>query len=637
MHVEAEGVVDEAVNTTISSTMSAPAIIEILTRRGCRDLTGQLDLGRCDDRPVAGGGFGDIYRGVLLSGEEVAIKCARLYLQWDDIGGRKVLKRAARELDTWSHFEHENVHKLSGLAQFRGQMAMISPWMDQGTLLQHLKRSPAADRCQICIDISEGVAYLHRNDMIHGDIKGANVLISGEGVAKLTDFGCTKLKSSTLCYTTTTGGLEFSMRWAAPERLSGVISSKEVDVYALGMTLLEAVTGAVPFSDKDEVAVCVAVAVQRQLPERPKVFPSFSPDGANQLWGIVVDSCAYDSSDRPDCLAIRDRLQDIKKNLRQPSPDDMIIDSDLNADEYGRLWALRPSSDEIDDEYDEYGGDSDYDEYEGVDGDEEEMQSNMTWVERSEATRTPGVQPVRNSDPVYFFVSSTIYVFDRHRMVCRVDHNGRYHEVDLWPSPNPPGSESKFQIDNITYWFDRTNLLWYKLDGQWRAEKTYPNLMAARNKAVEPSVWTSNANADRETVWKKERNGRKQVVRRTGKNWPAFATTITYIPLRSSTLDDDYLYPPLSSCPSRGDIDAWFEEFKARRASLLKTRGRLGGIKCPLKECQKPQRRPQAFKDHLYIHFAYKCDFGCSIAFKSKSNKYQHMERCPYRHTRKYW
>ncbi|KAG8784904.1 hypothetical protein FRC12_018163 [Ceratobasidium sp. 428] len=310
---EGEGVTDETANATISSTMPAPAIIAILVSRRCRDITGQLDLGKCGRCPVDGGGFGDIYQGALIGGEKIAIKCARVFVQQDDIDGRKGLKRTARELDIWSHFEHENVLKLLGLALFRDKMAMISPWMDQGTLLQYLKRKPAVDRCQLCIDISEGVAYLHQNDTIHGDIKSANVLISAEGVAKLTDFGCTKLKTNTLCFTATTSGQSLSTRWAliillkAPERLRGGLCSKEADVYALGMTLLEVVTGVLPFSDKDDIAVQVAVVVLRQMPEQPKEFPSFSPDEANQLWAIVVDSCAHDYSDRPGSITIRDR------------------------------------------------------------------------------------------------------------------------------------------------------------------------------------------------------------------------------------------------------------------------------------------------------------------------------------------
>ncbi|KAG9100172.1 hypothetical protein FS749_016035 [Ceratobasidium sp. UAMH 11750] len=220
---------------TVSSTMSASTIISILVQHKCPNITDRLELARCGRAPISGGGFGDIYQGTLSGGERVAIKCPRLYLQQNDTDSHKVLKHAARELYVWSRLKHNNVLELLGLALFRDQMAMISPWMESGALLDYIKRNPTVDRCQLAIDVSEGVAYLHQNDIIHGDIKSMNILVSREGIAKLADFGCTELKS-TVRFTTTTSVLAFSLRWTAPEMLTGAIArSKEADVYAFGM------------------------------------------------------------------------------------------------------------------------------------------------------------------------------------------------------------------------------------------------------------------------------------------------------------------------------------------------------------------------------------------------------------------
>ncbi|KAG8685325.1 hypothetical protein FRC08_013178 [Ceratobasidium sp. 394] len=223
----------------VSSAMPASEIISLLTQHRCPDITDRLLLDQCGCAPFSGGGSGDVYRGALVGGTQVAIKCPRFYLRQDDQDGHKVLKHAARELYVWSRLKHKNVQELLGLAQFRDCMAMISLWMDNGTLLEYIERYPNVDRRQLCVEISMAVAYLHQHGMIHGDIKSANVLVSSEGVAKLTDFGCTKLKKGTLGFTTTTSSSMFSTRWAAPEILDGsASSSKEVDVYALGMTLL---------------------------------------------------------------------------------------------------------------------------------------------------------------------------------------------------------------------------------------------------------------------------------------------------------------------------------------------------------------------------------------------------------------
>jgi hypothetical protein len=129
-------------------------------------VTDRLDLERCGRRPIAGGGFGDIYQGMLAGDEKVAIKCARLYLRHGD-DGQKILKvgdilswqlvslttcgdqRAARELHTWSSLKHVNIVELVGLAQFRDQISMVSPWMEHGALPEYISRYPEVDRCQL--------------------------------------------------------------------------------------------------------------------------------------------------------------------------------------------------------------------------------------------------------------------------------------------------------------------------------------------------------------------------------------------------------------------------------------------------------------------------------------------------------
>ncbi|KAG8711233.1 hypothetical protein FRC09_020707 [Ceratobasidium sp. 395] len=325
MHTNApDQTVVDSIPPPISSAMSASEIIAALAKHQCPDITDQLDLDKCGRAPIAAGGFGDVYLGTLNGGVRVAIKCARLHLQHDDTRGHKILKDAARELDTWSRFEHKNIVKLLGLSQFRDRMAMVSPWMENGSLLQYIERNPGVDRYQLCTDISEGVAYLHQNNAIHGDIKSANVLISNKGTAKLADFGC-ELKT-TLCFTTTTGNKNFSVRWSAPEVLSGLKAgpSREADVYALGLTLLETITGTIPFSSMSDSALCYAAALGRLTPERPKEFPSFSLDEADELWKVIVDTCAHNSSDRPCSTTVQTRLHGIKKHTKQFLPGAMV-------------------------------------------------------------------------------------------------------------------------------------------------------------------------------------------------------------------------------------------------------------------------------------------------------------------------
>ncbi|KAH7345589.1 kinase-like domain-containing protein, partial [Rhizoctonia solani] len=91
-----------------------------------------------------------------------------------------------KELYTWPKCKHPNVLGLLGLVEFHGQIGMISAWACNGDVRRYLCASPETDRCHC---ISDGLAYLHDAGIIHGDLKGANILISDSGISMLNDFG----------------------------------------------------------------------------------------------------------------------------------------------------------------------------------------------------------------------------------------------------------------------------------------------------------------------------------------------------------------------------------------------------------------------------------------------------------------
>ncbi|KAG9084978.1 hypothetical protein FRC06_003788 [Ceratobasidium sp. 370] len=257
----------QAQDTNSESPKALSNIVAILSSYGCLDASELLDLSVCGDRPVAFGGFGDIYYGKTKDGMPVAIKCARVNV--GEITEYGTLKAVANELNAWSKCKHENVVELIGLAQFREQIQM------------------SIDMNWRCVQITAGLAYLHENNMVHGDVKGWNVLVSEDGVAKLTDLGSTRLKDASLQFTSGASATALSLRWAAPELLGGLSSySAEADVYALGMasipthssfftmltklqTILEVMTGKVPYEGQTDFAVCGKVLTKRTFPPRP--------------------------------------------------------------------------------------------------------------------------------------------------------------------------------------------------------------------------------------------------------------------------------------------------------------------------------------------------------------------------------
>ncbi|KAL5641693.1 hypothetical protein ACGC1H_001985 [Rhizoctonia solani] len=224
----------------INSQMSTQQIFDCLIGAGCTDLSLQMDTRQETAMIASGGGFGDIWKGKLHDGGKVAIKAWRTSTlgQCD----YKTLKRAARELFYWSKMDHPNIHRLQGVIMFRDQyLGMVSEWMDNGNLHEYLRKQPSADRYQLCVQVASGLEYMHSCNTVHGDLKAANVLVSSDGVAKLSDFDFSiMLEVSTLVFSESSNSRSGSLRWSAPELLLEEVRSRttQSDVYALGMTML---------------------------------------------------------------------------------------------------------------------------------------------------------------------------------------------------------------------------------------------------------------------------------------------------------------------------------------------------------------------------------------------------------------
>ncbi|KAG9105265.1 hypothetical protein FRC07_009442, partial [Ceratobasidium sp. 392] len=325
----------------ISRIMSTSEVVTHLVDHGCKDITDQLDLTSCSDYPVSNGGFGDVYKVNLRDGAQVAVKTMRVQVN-STSEGTKHLKEAARELHTWAKCDHPNVVKLLGLAKFRDQIGMVSMWMENGNLPSYLSRNPDADRCKIVRSVShlaqiihessffeqstqicEGLAYLHSCDIVHGDLKGLNVLISDSGTPMLTDFGNAILRDRTLLFTATTVKASLSPRWTAPELLEGSsLYSMEADVYALGMTILETITGKVPYHGKTDHAVMFIVGFKQELPPRPEdVVPPYSAH-SNNLWKLLVSCWSRRPNERPRAEEVADIIGTIQSHelLREQPP-----------------------------------------------------------------------------------------------------------------------------------------------------------------------------------------------------------------------------------------------------------------------------------------------------------------------------
>ncbi|KAG6833875.1 hypothetical protein H0H93_012924, partial [Arthromyces matolae] len=229
------------------------------------------------------------------------------------------MKQFAREVLLWGQLSHSNVLPIYGLYRLRGRPCLVMPWMENGDVNKYLKEHPSASRLNLAIDVASGLQYLHAYGIIHGDLKGANILISTSGRAHVADFGLSSISSDPqiLAWTShssisSKGG---SVRWQAPELFDMendqlVHNTKSSDVYALGCVCYEIFTGQIPLS---HITRDPTVMYQVKSGLRPSKPPPSSPPW-NQ-WGLtpsiwsIMNSCWVESPLR------RPTVKDILRGL----------------------------------------------------------------------------------------------------------------------------------------------------------------------------------------------------------------------------------------------------------------------------------------------------------------------------------
>ncbi|CAE6534913.1 unnamed protein product [Rhizoctonia solani] len=303
----------EGSTKAIDQHMSIQEMFDLLSRHGCTNLSMEMDTEQVAAVVVNGGGFGDVWMGKLRDETKVAIKSWRgsLIEQCD----YKTMKRATREIHFWSRLEHPNIHRLMGIIIFRGRsLGMVSEWMDNGNLHEYMRRNPGFDRYGMCAQVASGVAYMHQCDVVHGDIKAVNVLVSLDGVAKIADFGLSTMAEASLAFSETSNMQAGSLRWAAPELLSEVSSkSKASDVYALGMTLLEIFSGTVPYAQCQRDFQVLVVVQQGILPGRPADLSHI--ERGYQTWNLLVSCWDRTADARPSAKRIAECLSSRSRSL----------------------------------------------------------------------------------------------------------------------------------------------------------------------------------------------------------------------------------------------------------------------------------------------------------------------------------
>ncbi|KAH7886676.1 kinase-like domain-containing protein [Phlebopus sp. FC_14] len=245
------------------------------------DLTDEVT--KIGQDPVCHGGFSDVWKGIWKNGsgnsKAVALKFLRQYQSVATDVREKLLGRLKAEIVAWHRLQHANIAPLYGVIQSANTIAMVSPWCNNGTIIQYIQRENVhPDRLALLVQVASGVSYLHNMKpvVVHGDLKGTNILISDTGDALITDFGLSNVVEELSLTDATlraaklgTSLLAGSTRWMAPELILTLVEddeevpplvTTESDVYSFACVCLEVATGALPYSHrKNDHAVTIDI------------------------------------------------------------------------------------------------------------------------------------------------------------------------------------------------------------------------------------------------------------------------------------------------------------------------------------------------------------------------------------------
>ena len=219
---------------------------------------------------------------------------------------------------------HPNIVNVYDVGEEGGIHYIVMELVEGITLKKYIEkkaRLSVKEAVSIAIQVSMGIEAAHNNHIIHRDIKPQNIIISKEGKVKVTDFGIAKAATSN----TITSNVMGSVHYTSPEQARGGYSDEKSDIYSLGITMFEMLTGRVPFNGETTVAIAIK-HIQEELPS-PREYVSEIPISVEQ----IVCKCCQKSPDRR-YQSMSELITDLKQSLINPDEDFVkLIDPDEEA------------------------------------------------------------------------------------------------------------------------------------------------------------------------------------------------------------------------------------------------------------------------------------------------------------------
>lgn len=264
---------------------------------------------------IGTGGMSDVYKAKCHKlNRFVAIKV----LKQEFSENANFVSKFRTEAQAAAGLMHPNIVNVYDVGEENGIYYIVMELVEGITLKKYIEKKARLsfkEAVSIAIQVSMGIEAAHNNHIIHRDIKPQNIIISKDGKVKVTDFGIAKAATSN----TITSNVMGSVHYTSPEQARGGYSDEKSDIYSLGITIFEMLTGRVPFNGETTVAIAIK-HIQEELPS-PK---EFVPEIPASVEGIVM-KCCQKSPDRR-YQNMQELIADLKQSLM--NPEEVIVQND---------------------------------------------------------------------------------------------------------------------------------------------------------------------------------------------------------------------------------------------------------------------------------------------------------------------
>ncbi|CAG8729463.1 24570_t:CDS:10, partial [Gigaspora rosea] len=251
------------------------------------------------------GSFGSVYLGLnSFTGELMAVKQVELPTENSSNNDRKksMLDALQREITLLEELQHENIVQYLGSQYEKETFNIFLEYVPGGSVATMLNNYGPLEEPLIqsfVRQILQGLNYLHEKDIIHRDIKGANILVDNKGIIKISDFGISKKVEDQFMAATSAQrpSLQGSVFWMAPEVIKQTPYTSKADIWSLGCLIVEMFTGDHPFPEFNQTQAMFKIGLQACAPKIPD-------DISEEAQDFLSKTFESNQDDRPTAEAL---------------------------------------------------------------------------------------------------------------------------------------------------------------------------------------------------------------------------------------------------------------------------------------------------------------------------------------------